>query len=75
MDTTTVSLVIVGTAGAMIASMAGLIKTMVTRKLDEIQASVNGLTAAHHKLDKRVTRLEAEHRLRHCITNGGENDE
>ena len=64
MDLGTVTLVIVGT----IAGMAGLIKTMVLSRLDQIHAELSGLTREHYRLANRVTTLETEHRLRSCIT-------
>lgn len=49
--------------------MAALIKTMLLKKLDEIAATVNGLSHDMHRMDIRLTRLEAEHKMRCC---GGE---
>lgn len=60
MDLGTVTLIIVGT----MAGMAGLIKAMVLGRLDQIQKDLSGLSRDMHRLDIRVTKLEAEHQIR-----------
>ena len=72
MDTATVSAVIIGACGALILGMAALIKTMVVGKLDALQAAFDDMRNDHHRLDVRVTKLEAEHTVMHCRRRGGE---
>ena len=50
----------------LLAGMAALIKSMLLSRLDEIQKTVSGLSQDMHRLDVRITRLEAEHRINCC---------
>jgi len=70
MDTATITIVIIGSCGALILGMAALIKTMVVGKLDALQAAFDSMRNDHHKLDMRVTKLESEHSLMHCRRHG-----
>lgn len=63
MDLGTITAVIIGT----VMGMAALIKTMVLGRLDQIQRDLTGLSKDLHRLDVRVTALEAEHRMRTCM--------
>lgn len=63
MNTATIAGIIITTAGLLIVGMAALIKTMVLGKLDSIQSMVSGLSRDMHRMDVRLTTLEAEHRM------------
>ena len=71
MDIGTISAIILGACGVLIIGMAGLIKTMVVTKLDALQRTIDGLGQDHHRLDLRVTKLEAEHQLHYCRYQNG----
>jgi len=58
--------IMVATGGALIMGMAGVIKVMVLGKLAEIQDLVSGLSRDMHRMDLRLTRLEAEHAMTKC---------
>lgn len=66
MDLGTITVIIIGT----MAGMAGLIKTMVLGRLEQIHEQLGGLTRDLHRLDTRVTKLETEHALRRCPREG-----
>ena len=72
MDTATITAIILGACTALIVGMAALIKTMVVGKLDALQAAFDGMKDDHHKLDVRVTKVEAEHSVMHCRRRGTE---
>jgi len=74
MDLVTVSGIIVSAVGVLILSMAGLIKGMMVRRIEDMQKQMSeGFAALNskvdevqtelHHVDKRVAVIEAEHRL------------
>jgi len=75
MNTATIAGIILSACGALILGMAALIKTMVVGKLEELQRSMDEMWGKHHKLDIRVTQLEAEHRMHSCIYGRRQGDE
>jgi len=57
---------IIAAVVALLAGMAGLIKSMVLGRLDEIQTTMSGLARELHRMDIRLTKLEAEHNVHIC---------
>jgi hypothetical protein len=51
--------------------MAAIIKSMVLGRLTEIQSLVTGLSRDMHRMDLRLTKLEAEHSVTRCQFRGG----
>lgn len=66
MNTSTIAGIVLSTAGILIVGMAALIKGMLLGKLNEIQKLMTEITRDVHKMDIRLTRLEAEHALSIC---------
>ena len=67
MNLTMVAGIVVAACGVLIVGMAALIKTMVLSRLNEIQDLVTGLSRDMHRMDIRLTKIEAEHSLAfHC---------
>jgi len=77
-NTATITVIIVGSCGALFAGMAGLIRSMVLSRLDrdqealmdrlsEIQTQLSGLARELHRVDVRLTKVEAEHAMLTCM--------
>lgn len=66
MNAATISAIVLAACGALIVGMAALIKGMVLGKLESIQSMVSGLSRDMHRMDLRLTTLEAEHRMNRC---------
>lgn len=66
MSLATITAIILGVSGALLLGMAALIKTMVLGRLDDLHGMVSGLSKDMHRMDIRLTRLEAEHSVRMC---------
>lgn len=78
MNTATISMIIIAACGALFAGMAGLIRSMVLSRLDrdqealmarlqEIQTQISGLSRELHRVDVRLTKVEAEHTMLTCM--------
>lgn len=78
MNTATISMIIIAACGALFAGMAGLIRSMVLSRLDrdqealmarlqEIQTQISGLSRELHRVDVRLTKVEAEHAMLTCM--------
>lgn len=63
MSPATLTIIVMSASGALLLGMAALIKTMVLGKLADIQNMVSGLSKDMHRMDIRLTTLEAEHRV------------
>lgn len=63
MNILTITLIILATAGALILGMAALIKTMILGVLEQIQSQLGGVVRDVHRVDVRVTRIEATLKL------------
>jgi ABC-type phosphate transport system auxiliary subunit len=77
-NTATISMIIIAACGALFAGMAGLIRSMVLSRLDrdqealmarlqEIQTQISGLSRELHRVDVRLTKVEAEHAMLTCM--------
>jgi ABC-type phosphate transport system auxiliary subunit len=77
-NTATISMIIIAACGALFAGMAGLIRSMVLSRLDrdqealmarlqEIQTQISGLSRELHRVDVRLTKVEAEHTMLTCM--------
>lgn len=71
-------MIIIAACGALFAGMAGLIRSMVLSRLDrdqealmarlqEIQTQISGLSRELHRVDVRLTKVEAEHAMLTCM--------
>ncbi len=58
MNLATIAMIVVATCGVLIVSMAGLIKSMVLGKLDQIQDQLFHMGGRLDSIDGRVIRLE-----------------
>ena len=78
MTTAMITAIILGTCGALFAGMAGLIRSMLFTRLDrdqealmarlqEIQTQISGLSRELHRVDVRLTKVEAEHAMLTCM--------
>jgi len=77
-NTATISMIIIAACGALFAGMARLIRSMVLSRLDrdqealmarlqEIQTQISGLSRELHRVDVRLTKVEAEHAMLTCM--------
>ena len=57
----------ISTVIALLAGMSAIIKSMVLGRLTEIQHLVTGLSKDMHRMDIRLTKLEAEHAVGKCM--------
>lgn len=58
MDTTTLTTILIAAFGALILAMWGLLRGMVSNRLDRIEDKQDSLVDGFHELDKRVFSLE-----------------
>ena len=72
MDTATITGIVIAAVGTLFVGMAGLIQKMVVSKLDNLQNAFDDMRNDHHRLDVRVTKLEAEHSVMYCKYRGDE---